>query len=162
MNATRTLRLVLLLCVSMAVSLRAAEKAGAVGQVELRGRIVCLAEEMHEKFSVDLPTRHEHLLGFKTVSGQYYTLLRTKNSEALFADQDLKQRDLILKGNTYPGSQLFESMTVRSIKNGLTYEVYYWCDICAIQMNAPGICDCCQAPNRRVEKPLVAKSLLSK
>ena len=55
--------------------------------VELRGKIVCLAEEMHTHYKVELFGNHEHLYGVKTKDGEYYTLLRTSLAEALFVDE---------------------------------------------------------------------------
>ena len=48
----------------------------------LRGKVVCLSEEMHHLYQAPLSTGHEHLYGFRTHDGKYYTLLRTKFSEA--------------------------------------------------------------------------------
>ena len=59
---------------------------------ELRGKVVCLPEEMHAQHQTDLPTNHEHLFGFKTAEGSYYTLLRTKFSEAVFLDPKLREK----------------------------------------------------------------------
>src|SRR2546430_12216967 len=58
-------------------------------EVRLRGTVVCLAEEVHRIYQTALPTHHEHIYGFRTTNGVYYTLLRTGLSEALFADQRL-------------------------------------------------------------------------
>src|SRR2546422_856404 len=37
-------------------------------EMELRGRVVCLPEEMHRIYQTDLPTNHEHIYGFKTTN----------------------------------------------------------------------------------------------
>jgi hypothetical protein len=122
--------------------------------VEIRGRVVCLAEEMHQRHEAALPTGHEHLYGFKTQDAKYYTLLRTKFSEALFADARFREKELLLKGRIFPNSQIFETMTIRSIRNGVVHDIYYYCDVCDIQAVAPGPCECCQGPTELVEKPL--------
>lgn len=122
--------------------------AGGKGAPEatLRGRVVCLAEEMHRLHGADLPTDHPHVFGFKTTESKYYTLLRTKLSEGLFVDAELRKRELILKGRLFPDSQIFEMNSIRSVKDGVVYDVFYWCDVCAIQTLKPGECMCCQAP----------------
>jgi hypothetical protein len=43
---------------------------------------------------------------------------------------------------------------MKSIRGGVVYDLYYYCDICAIKTVAPGPCVCCQAPVELVEKPL--------
>src|SRR2546426_10730916 len=127
---------------------------GASQEVELRGKIVCLPEEMHRVYQTDLPTNHEHIYGFKTTNGIYYTLLRTKLSEALFADQRVREKELLLTGTVLPKSQIIDVTAMKSIRNGVVYDLYYYCDICAIRTVAPGPCVCCQAPVELVEKPL--------
>src|SRR5262245_33187020 len=122
--------------------------------VEVRGRVVCLAEEMHRLYEVELPANHSHLYGFKTAEGKYYTLLRTKYSEALFVDEQVQKKELILKGRTFSGTQLLEVSRMRSVKNGVVQDLFYYCTICAIEMVSPGKCDCCQGPVELVEKPI--------
>ena len=126
----------------------------AAQEISLRGRVVCLAEEMHDLYGADLPTAHPHVNGFKTADGKYYTLLRTKLSEGLFVDAKLRERELILKGRLFPNSQVFEMTNIRSVKDGVIYDVYYWCDVCAIKTLKPGECMCCQAPVVLTEKRL--------
>jgi len=153
-------------CVQIAIAADRAQNASS-GQTnhqavsretELRGKVVCLPEAMHRVYQTDLPTNHEHIYGFKTTNGVYYTLLRTKLSEALFADHRLREKELLLTGNVLPKSQIFDVTAMKSIRNGVVYDLYYYCDICAIRTVAPGPCVCCQAPVELVEKPLESGS----
>jgi len=125
-----------------------------VQEIEFRGKVVCLAEEMHRLYQADLPTNHEHVYGFRTVDGSFYTLLRTKYSEALFVDKRLHEKDLLLKGRTFPNTRLLDVTRMRSIRNGQVYDLYYFCSICSIKTVAPGPCMCCQGPVELLEKPL--------
>ncbi|MEK7685889.1 MAG: hypothetical protein AAB466_10755 [Verrucomicrobiota bacterium] len=123
--------------------------------VQLQGRVVCLAEEMHKLFQANVAAKHEHLYGFKTHDGKVYTLLRTKLSEALFVDQRLLNKELIVKGRVFPQTQILEVMgNLQSIRKGVVNDLFYYCDICAIESVAPGPCMCCQAPVELVERPL--------
>src|SRR5437867_8707215 len=70
-------------------------------EVELRGSVVCLPEHMHKLYQTELPTNHEHLYGFKTNDGTFYTLLRTKFSEALFVDKRMREKELIVRGRVF-------------------------------------------------------------
>src|SRR5437867_7101057 len=90
--------------------------------VELRGRVVCLAEEMHRSHQAGLPPNHQHIYGFKAGDGKYYTLLRTRFSEALFADQRVRDKELLLKGRVFPQTQILEPTTIRSIRNGVVHD----------------------------------------
>jgi hypothetical protein len=112
--------------------------------VEFRGSLVCLAEAMHQAFQVDLPTSHTHVPGFQTKDNRYYTLLRTKQSEALFADPVLQRRNLLLNGRVFPGTQILDVTLIRSVHNDVVHDLYYWCDVCAIKSVIPGECMCCQ------------------
>jgi hypothetical protein len=124
---------------------------------EFRGRVVCLPEEMHRVHKTDLPARHEHIYGLRTEDGAYYTLLRTKLSEALFMDERLRQKDLLLKGKVLPKSQILDVTNIKSIRNGVVHDLYYYCDICAIESVSPAECACCQGPVELVEKPLAER-----
>ena len=122
-------------------------------EIQLRGRIVCLAEEMHRLHQTALPTGHEHLYGFRTNEGTYYTLLRTRTAEGLFADKRLHERELIVQGRVLPNTQILDAIPVGSVREGRRYELYYWCTVCAIKTVIPGPCMCCQDDVEFVEKP---------
>jgi hypothetical protein len=123
---------------------------------EVQGRLVCLPEEMHRRFQADLPANHRHILGFRTDDGAYYTLLRTQLSLALFEDKRLAAKELLLKGRVYPGTHILDVSVIRSIHDGVVYDLYYWCDVCSIKSVVPGPCMCCQQDVVLVEKPLRA------
>src|SRR5438093_561872 len=125
-----------------------------VKEVDLRGRIVCLPEAMHELYQTDLPPNHEHIYGFKTSNGTFYTLLRAKLSEALFVDEQVRKKELLLRGHVLPKSQIFEMTGMKSVRNGVVYDLFYYCDVCAIKTLSQGPCMCCQGPVKLVEQPL--------
>ena len=129
-------------------------------EVKLHGNIVCLAEEMHTHYKVELFGSHDHLYGVKTEAGKYYTLLRTSLAEALFVDERLHEKDLIINGRVFPKTRLLEVTRFSSIKDGAVHELYYYCDTCYIRTVAPGNCDCCQAPVVLIERPLNKDSLI--
>src|SRR5436309_1958035 len=84
-----TLPLSLMLAAALPLSGEAPrqEATRPVKELELRGRVVCLAEEMHRLHQAELPTRHEHLWSLQTEDGSCYVLLRGKYSEAIFLDE---------------------------------------------------------------------------
>jgi hypothetical protein len=134
----------------------AAESAEPPREIELRGRVVCLPEEMHRLHGAGLPTKHDHIWGFRADDGKLYTLLRGKFSEAIFLDERLRDKELLLKARLFPKTQIIEVMLLRSIRNGVVHDLYYYCDICDIESVSPEACACCQGPVELVEKPLVA------
>ncbi len=117
-----------------------------------RGALVCLAEEMRTLFEAEVPPVHEHLRGFR-LDGKippgtlrYCTIVRTAQSEALFVDERFSKHTLILSGRIFPETALLEVSGWQWERGGRIYEVYYWCDVCAIRGFDPGPCACCQAP----------------
>ncbi|MBI4660519.1 MAG: hypothetical protein HY735_16910 [Verrucomicrobia bacterium] len=122
-------------------------------EIQFRGRIVCLAEEMHRLYRTSLPASHEHLYGFRTNEGIYYTLLRTRTSEAFFADKRLHERELIVRGRLLPKTHILDAIPVGSVRDGQVYDLYYYCTVCAIKTVIPGPCMCCQDEVEFVEKP---------
>src|SRR5438874_11896461 len=46
-----------------------AKHTAELQEVELRGRVVCLPEAMHDLYHTDLPANHEHVYGFKAGDG---------------------------------------------------------------------------------------------
>lgn len=144
-------------CGPHASSADTTNQAGRVQQVQLQGRVVCLPEEMHQRHGTELPTRHQHVWGFKATNGVCYTLLEGKFSEALLHDQRVRAKELRLKARLLPRTQILEVTYFHSVKNGVVQNLYYYCEICAITTVSPEVCACCQAPVQLVEKPLTEK-----
>jgi hypothetical protein len=43
---------------------------------------------------------------------------------------------------------------MKSVRDGVVYDLYYYCDICAIKMLSPCPCMCCQGPVKLMEQAL--------
>lgn len=128
----------------------AERKAEPPAAVEVRGRLVCLAEEMRDHYQAEVPPVHEHLWGFRAEgelpagAPRWYTLLRTAISEGFFVDQRFQGRTLLVRGRRFPGSALLDVSRYFWLRDGKLWDVYYWCDVCAIRGTDPGRCACCQ------------------
>jgi hypothetical protein len=123
--------------------------------IELRGRVVCLSEEMQRRHGANVPEKHEHDYGFEADSGQCYSLVRTPLAEALLVDTNLHQKMLLVKGRIFSQTHLFEvTGRLHSISGAQTNELYYYCDICSIDTSFPGPCLCCREPVHLVEEPI--------
>ncbi len=160
MQNFKRLFLFLIVLICLMGGAKPTNKAQKPKAVKLHGKIVCLAEEMHTHYKVELSEAHEHLYGIKTADSIYYTLLRTSLSEALFVDKRLHEKDLLIDARVFPKTQLLEVIRFSSIKDGVVHELYYYCDTCFIRTVAPGNCDCCQAPVVLIEKPLNVDSTI--
>jgi hypothetical protein len=114
---------------------------------EGRGKLVCLIEEMKEKFRAQASPVHDHLAGFRVeVDGKarYYTIYRNALSEALFVDKSFKEHELRLTGRVFPSTSILEVSRFQWYQGGKLHDVYYWCTVCAIRSVDPGACACCQ------------------
>ena len=129
----------------------------ALPVIQYQGHVVCIAEEMHERYATELPTAHRHLWGFKTSDGKFFTLLEGKFSEAIFKDARVRAKELRIKARLLPGSQVLELTYFRSVKNGVVQDLYYYCEVCAIKTVSPEVCACCQSPVELIEKPARAE-----
>ena len=121
---------------------------------EFRGQVVCLPEEMNRLFKSELPTKHDHIYGLRANDGAYYTVLRTRLSEALFVDERLRTKELLFKARLLPKTQILDVSIIRSVKNGVVQDLYYYCGICDIESVSPEECTCCRGPVELIEKPL--------
>jgi hypothetical protein len=122
---------------------------------EEKGRLVCLIEEMKEKYEAKASPIHEHLAGYR-VEGEkprYYTLYRNALSEALFVDKRFKERELRLTGRVFPSSSVLEVSRFQWYRDGKLFDVYYWCEVCAIRGVDPSFCACCQEKVELREAP---------
>ena len=139
-----------------AFSLLQAEKPAAF---EERGKLVCLIEEMKEKYQAQAAPGHDHLAGFRVEDkaapggARYLTLFRNAGSEALFADKRFKERELRLFGRVFPSTSVLEVTRFQWYRDGKLLDVYYWCEVCSIRGVDPGPCACCQAKVELREAP---------
>jgi len=113
----------------------------------LRGRVVCLTEELDKVFNV-LPEcdKRGHVYSLKTGDGKIHPFLPTDASAAVWMDERYRQRDLQIAVRLFPQTSFIEVIKFQSWKNGKLHNLYYYCDVCAITSNKPGACECCQEP----------------
>ena len=111
-----------------------AHAVASAQMVTVRGRVVCQGAD---------PAALECL--FDAGEGKRYPLSRVVTSRALFEDANLRAKDLEVTGQIDASGRL-EVIQTRSIKNGVLYDVYYWCETCHIRSPFGGDCWCCFQP----------------
>ena len=122
-----------------------------------RGRIVnALQRERRTNDSAPVVTSGP-LWGFKTREGKTFVLQRGKFSEAIWLDERVRARELELRLRLSPKSPAAEVLALRSVKDGVVQDLYYYCDVCVIKSVSPEPCYCCQGPVELVEKPYRGK-----
>jgi hypothetical protein len=114
--------------------------------VSLRGRVVCLTEELDKLYRVLADCE-------KTSDGKFYPFLPTDSAAAVWMDERYRQRDLQVTARIFPQGQSIEVIKFQSWREGKLHDLFYYCDVCAISTHKPGPCDCCQDPVQFRETP---------
>ena len=131
--------------VALAAGLAPLWSAPAEKVETLRGKVVPLADLVAKggtKLDADAAP---FWLALVTAEGKVYPLVKDAGSRLFFKDRALLNRPMRLSGRLLPGSTLLRVGSVNSVHKGELYEVYYWCDICAIKRFEKQDCDCCGA-----------------
>jgi hypothetical protein len=127
--------------------------------VSLRGRIVCLTEELQQPYQVipDCETRG-HIYALKDVDAKFYPILPVDTAAAVWMDERYRQRELQLTGRLFPQGSFIEVFRFQSWVKDKLHDLYYYCDVCSITSHKPGPCECCQAPVEFRETPADSSS----
>lgn len=122
--------------------------------VSVRGRIVCLTEELDKRYQVipDCENRG-HLYTLKTTDEKFYTILPVDTAAAIWMDERFRKRELQVTGRIFPQGLFIEVFRLQSWLNGKLHDLYYFCDVCMISTHKPGPCECCQDPVQFRETP---------
>jgi hypothetical protein len=132
---------------------RAQQKSSAKTN-DFTGNVVPLSGPL-EKFGARLaPEAAPHWLALVTKDGKVYPLIEDDGSRMFFLDASLRKRPMRLTGRLFADTHLLQVVDVHSLKAGKLHEGYYWCDICAIRRNFPGVCECCGRPMELREVPV--------
>lgn len=117
--------------------------------VELRGRVVCLAEGAAAGPCAGASPR----FAFETPAGERHAFRAGDALAAVFADERVRERELLLRARKAASDEL-ETIKVYSVRNGKLHDLDYFCEVCNIVAYAPGPCPCCRRPMALRETPL--------
>lgn len=122
--------------------------------VKLRGRIVCLTEELQRQYQVqsDCDARG-HVYALKTAEGKLYPILPTDSAAAVWLDQRYRERELQITARLFPQTAYLEVIRYQSWRDGKLHDLDYYCAVCNITEHKPGPCVCCQDPVEFRELP---------
>jgi hypothetical protein len=128
----------------------------------LRGRVVWVAEALHRRFGIETDAdAAESLVALETAEGELHPIVKDFRGRAFHMDPRLRNMDLELVVRQFKQSPLVQVVGVYSLKTGGKYEVDYWCEICAIPMFEPKLCECCQEPNELRERKVATGGSLN-
>ncbi len=127
---------------------------GEAQTVSLRGRVICLTEELQKPYQLttDCEARG-HVYSLKTSQGKIYPFLPLDTSAAIWMDERIRQRELQVTARTFPNTDFIEVIKLQSWRDGKLHDLYYFCDVCYISSHKPGPCECCQDPFQFRETP---------
>ena len=115
--------------------------------VKVRGRIVCLTEELQRQYQVqpDCDARG-HVYTLKTADGKLYPILPTDSAAAVWLDQRYRERELQITARLFPQTSYLEVIRYQSWRDGKLHDLDYYCAVCNITEHKPMPCVCCQDP----------------
>lgn len=147
----------LLSTAGLALTARAQDGPNQPGEakiVALRGRVVCLTEELQKPYQIepDCETRG-HVYTLKTGKGALYPFLPVDTSAAVWMDERYRERELQVTARLFPQTNFIEVIKLQSWLEGKLHDLYYYCEVCAITTHKPGPCECCQDPVEFRETP---------
>lgn len=122
----------------------------------LRGKVISLNDRL-KKLGVAVDPDAGLLLALETNKGDVLPLLRDAGSLMFFRDPRLLDRPLEVRGRILPGTALLQVISFHAVKDGKRYEVFYWCETCAIKrlyLEKTGVCECCGGTMELRESPV--------
>ena len=144
----------LAVCAALAFCLAPLLAAAPMPSQQYTGKVVPLADlvgKVGSKLDADAAP---HWLALVNADGKIYPLIKDGGARMFFKDKALLNRPMRLTGRLLPGSELLRVSAAHSLHKGVPYEVYYWCDICAIRRGEKNVCECCGGPMELREEPL--------
>jgi hypothetical protein len=132
----------------------AGTKRAEVKSQYFKGKVVPMAAMLKEFGSRLDADGAPHWKALVTADGKVYPLIRDDGSRMFFNDPKLLNRPMRITGRLFKDTKLLQVLTVHSYHKGKLYEVYYWCDICAIRRGQKQMCECCGGPMELREVPL--------
>jgi hypothetical protein len=123
--------------------------------VTLRGKVVTLVQALQSR---GLSLRPDPEPSAKQAvlleeDGSIVPLLADDGSRALFLDERLRNCRSEIKGRRFTGVPYIQVLSFKVEMGGRLQTPEYYCDVCAISVPYPRICDCCQGPTTLRARP---------
>lgn len=126
--------------------------------LELDGQAVFLGPALQKKLGREmLDAAFDHAVALQTADGKLFPILPTESGLFFYRDPRVRDRPVRIKGRWHDDLKMLEVIDRYTLIDGKPNEVYYWCEICAIQMYHQKDCDCCQGPIELREHPVGEK-----
>jgi hypothetical protein len=143
----------LALCLSPVLVILAAPPKEAAKTAYFNGKVMPLSALLDKVGAKLDPDAAPQWLALVADDGKVYPLVKDDGARMFFKDPLLLNRPMRLTARLLPDVNFLQVVQVHSYRKGELYEVYYWCDVCAIKRFEKGKCDCCGAPLELREEP---------
>jgi hypothetical protein len=123
--------------------------------VTLRGKVVTLVQALESR-GLGLKPDSEPIakqIVLLAEDESIVPLLSDDGSRALFLDERLRNCRSEIKGRRFVGVPYIQVLSFKVEMGGKLQTPEYYCDICAISVPYPRICDCCQGPTTLRARP---------
>jgi hypothetical protein len=121
--------------------------------VTLRGEVVELAEALKPLGVVADPEPIAHQVVLRSEDGTLVPILSDEASRALFLDERLRHRPVVLQARRFAGVPYVQVTGLKIEEDGKLRTPEYYCDVCTISVRYPQVCPCCQGPMELRLKP---------
>ncbi|RPJ86183.1 MAG: hypothetical protein EHM18_07530 [Acidobacteria bacterium] len=128
-----------------------AEDVSPPVDLTIEGTVVCATEQGSVLPSADTCSG-SHNYALRT-QGKVYFFLKQDPRAEIFHDARVRARRLRISGWARPGNRI-EIIKLQSVRDGLLYDLYYFCETCNIKALVGGPCPCCQADLEFRETPV--------
>ena len=128
-------------------------KAGEI--IQLDGQAVFMGPALKKKLGRELlDAALDDVVAFESTDGKLFPILPTESGLFFYRDERVRQKPMRIKGRWHDKLQMLEIIDRYSLVDGKPNEIYYWCEICSIQIYHLKDCDCCQGPIELREHPV--------
>ena len=123
--------------------------------VSLDGQAVFYGPALRKMLKLELVDDSlDKVVAFQTEDGRLIPILPTDSGLFFLRDERVRNRPMRITARVRDKVAGLEVITFHSLVDGKPNEIYYWCEICSIQMYHLKECDCCQGPIELREHPV--------
>lgn len=130
-------------------------RKGDTNVVTLDGEAVLYGPALRKRLKLELVDESlDKVVAYETKDGRLIPILPTEAGLFFLRDERVRNKPMRVTARLHQNESSLEVITFHSLVDGKPNEIYYWCEICSIQMYHLKDCDCCQGPIELREHPV--------
>jgi len=131
------------------------DETNNAGIVTLDGQAILYGPALRQRLKLELVDDSlDKVVAFETKEGLLVPILPTEAGLFFLRDERVRNKPMRITARVHAKESALEVITFHSLVDGKPNEIYYWCEICSIQMYHLKDCDCCQGPIELREHPV--------